>query len=181
MENMHLEEKTLSSDVEFEGKIFTITHDIVELENGSTAVRDVLLHHGGVCVIPVTENNEIYMVKQYRYPFRRVTLEVPAGKLEKGEDHAECGRRELLEETGCVCSEYIYLGEMYPTPAYNTEVTYMYLAKGLEIRKQDLDEDEFLDVVTLPISKAVDMVMKDEIKDGKTQIAILKAARLLGI
>ncbi|HRR76114.1 MAG TPA: NUDIX hydrolase [Ruminococcus sp.] len=178
---MHLEEKTLSSDVEFEGKIFTITHDIVELENGSTAVRDVLLHHGGVCVIPVTENNEIYMVKQYRYPFRRVTLEVPAGKLEKGEDHAECGRRELLEETGCVCSEYIYLGEMYPTPAYNTEVTYMYLAKGLEIRKQDLDEDEFLDVVTLPISKAVDMVMKDEIKDGKTQIAILKAARLLGI
>ncbi|MBQ6180754.1 MAG: NUDIX hydrolase [Ruminococcus sp.] len=181
MENKHLEEKTLSSDVEFEGKIFTITHDIVELENGSTAVRDVLLHHGGVCVIPVTENNEIYMVKQYRYPFRRVTLEVPAGKLEKGEDHAECGRRELLEETGCVCSEYIYLGEMYPTPAYNTEVTYMYLAKGLEIRKQDLDEDEFLDVVTLPISKAVDMVMKDEIKDGKTQIAILKAARLLGI
>ncbi len=181
MENMHLEEKTLSSSVEFEGKIFTITHDIVELENGSTAVRDVLLHHGGVCVIPVTENNEIYMVKQYRYPFRRVTLEVPAGKLEKGEDHAECGRRELLEETGCVCSEYIYLGEMYPTPAYNTEVTYMYLAKGLEIRKQDLDEDEFLDVVTLPISKAVDMVMKDEIKDGKTQIAILKAARLLGI
>ena len=181
MDNMHLEEKTLSSDVEFEGKIFTITHDIVELENGSTAVRDVLLHHGGVCVIPVTENNEIYMVKQFRYPFRRVTLEVPAGKLEKGEDHAECGRRELLEETGCVCSEYIYLGEMYPTPAYNTEVTYMYLAKGLEIRKQDLDEDEFLDVVTVPLAKAVDMVMKDEIKDGKTQIAILKAARILGI
>ncbi|NLT10482.1 MAG: NUDIX hydrolase [Ruminococcus sp.] len=178
---MHLEEKTLSSDVEFKGKIFTITHDIVELENGSTAVRDVLLHHGGVCVIPVTENNEIYMVKQFRYPFRRVTLEVPAGKLEKGEDHAECGRRELLEETGCVCSEYIYLGEMYPTPAYNTEVTYMYLAKGLEIRKQDLDEDEFLDVVTVPLAKAVDMVMKDEIKDGKTQIAILKAARILGI
>ena len=181
MDNMHLEEKTLSSDVEFEGKIFTITHDIVELENGSTAVRDVLLHHGGVCVIPVTENNEIYMVKQFRYPFRRVTLEVPAGKLEKGEDHAECGRRELLEETGCVCSEYIYLGEMYPTPAYNTEVTYMYLAKGLEIRKQDLDEDEFLDVVTVPLAKAVDMVLKDEIKDGKTQIAILKAARILGI
>ena len=181
MENMHLAEKTLTSDVEFEGKIFTITHDTVELENGSTAVRDVLLHHGGVCVIPVTENNEIYMVKQFRYPFRAVTTEVPAGKLEKGEDHAECGRRELLEETGCVCSEYIYLGEMYPTPAYNTEITYMYMARGLEFRKQDLDEDEFLDVVTVPLAKAVEMVMNGEIKDGKTQIVILKAARILGI
>jgi ADP-ribose pyrophosphatase len=181
MENMHLAEKTLTSDVEFEGKIFTITHDTVELENGSTAVRDVLLHHGGVCVIPVTENNEIYMVKQFRYPFRTVTTEVPAGKLEKGEDHAECGRRELLEETGCVCSEYIYLGEMYPTPAYNTEITYMYMARGLEFRKQDLDEDEFLDVVTVPLAKAVEMVMNGEIKDGKTQIVILKAARILGI
>ena len=181
MENMHLAEKTLTSDVEFEGKIFTITHDTVELENGSTAVRDVLLHHGGVCVIPVTENNEIYMVKQFRYPFRTVTTEVPAGKLEKGEDHAECGRRELLEETGCVCSEYICLGEMYPTPAYNTEITYMYMARGLEFRKQDLDEDEFLDVVTVPLAKAVEMVMNGEIKDGKTQIVILKAARILGI
>ncbi|MBR3283535.1 MAG: NUDIX hydrolase [Ruminococcus sp.] len=178
---MHLAEKTLTSDVEFEGKIFTITHDTVELENGSTAVRDVLLHHGGVCVIPVTENNEIYMVKQFRYPFRTVTTEVPAGKLEKGEDHAECGRRELLEETGCVCSEYICLGEMYPTPAYNTEITYMYMARGLEFRKQDLDEDEFLDVVTVPLAKAVEMVMNGEIKDGKTQIVILKAARILGI
>ena len=181
MEKMHLAEKTLTSDVEFEGKIFTITHDTVELENGSTAVRDVLLHHGGVCVIPVTENNEIYMVKQFRYPFREVTVEVPAGKLEKGEDHAECGRRELLEETGCVCSEYIYLGEMYPTPAYNTEITYMYMAKGLEVHKQDLDEDEFLDVVTVPLEKAVEMVMSGEIKDGKTQIVILKAARMMGI
>ncbi len=181
MNDMHLDEKTLSSEVKYEGKIFTITHDLVELENGSTAVRDVLLHHGGVCVIPITENNEVYMVKQFRYPFRTVTLEVPAGKLKKGEDHSECGRRELLEETGCICSEYIYLGEMYPTPAYNTEITHMYLAKGLEITRQSLDEDEFLDVVTLPLSKAVEMVMSGEIKDGKTQIVILKAARMLGI
>ena len=85
---MHLEEKTLSSETVFEGKIFTITHDTVELENGSTAVRDCLLHHGGVCVLPVTENNEVYLVKQFRYPFRTVTLEAPAGKLEKGEDPA---------------------------------------------------------------------------------------------
>lgn len=179
--NTHLEEKTLESTTVYEGPIFTITHDSVELENGSRAIRDVLVHHGGVCVIPVTDDNEIYMVRQFRYPFRTVTLEVPAGKLEAGEDHSVCGRRELLEETGCVCSEYIYLGEMYPTPAYNSEITHMYLARGLEYRDQRLDDGEFLDVVTVPLAKAVKMVMDGEIRDGKTQIVILKAARILGL
>ncbi|WP_164170254.1 NUDIX domain-containing protein [Ruminococcus flavefaciens] len=178
---MHLQEKTLTSDVKYEGVIFTITHDTAELENGKTAPRDVLHHNGGVCVIPVTENNEIFLVKQFRYPFQTVTREVPAGKLEKGEDHAECGRRELLEETGCTCSEYIYLGEMLPTPAYNSEITYMYLAKGLTFTSQSLDPDEFLDVERIPLSEAVAQVMDGTIRDGKTQIAILKAARMLGI
>lgn len=178
---MHLDEKTLRSDTIYEGPIFTITHDTVELENGCEAIRDVLLHHGGVCVIPVTEDNEVLLVKQFRYPFRTVTLEVPAGKLEKGEDHAECGRRELLEETGCKCSEYTYLGEMLPTPAYNSEITYMYLAKGLSYEKQSLDPDEFLDVEKIPLAEALRLVMDGSIRDGKTQIAILKAARLLGI
>ena len=178
---MHLQENTLKSDVIYEGPIFTITHDTVELENGKEAIRDVLLHHGGVCVIPVTENNEIFLVKQFRYPFRTVTREVPAGKLEKGENHAECGKRELLEETGCTCTEYIYLGEMYPTPAYNSEITHMYLARGLSFEKQNLDPDEFLDVEKIPLSDAVKLVMDGKIKDGKTQIVILKAARILGI
>ena len=178
---MHLQEKTLTSDVKYEGVIFTITHDTAELENGKTAPRDVLHHNGGVCVIPVTENNEIFLVKQFRYPFQTVTREVPAGKLEKSEDHAECGRRELLEETGCTCSEYIYLGEMLPTPAYNSEITYMYLAKGLTFTSQSLDPDEFLDVERIPLSEAVAQVMDGTIRDGKTQIAILKAARMLGI
>ena len=178
---MHLEEKTLTSETVFEGKIFTITHDTVELENGNTAIRDCLLHHGGVCVLPVNENNEVLLVKQFRYPFRTLTLEAPAGKLEKGEDHAVCGRRELLEETGCTCSEYTFMGEMYPTPAYNTEITYMYLARGLSYEKQSLDAAEFLDVVKLPLSEAVEMIMNGTIPDGKTQIVLLKAARILGI
>ena len=178
---MHLEEKTLSSETIYEGVIFTVKKDSAELENGTVARRDIILHSGGVCVIPVTENNEIFMVKQYRYPFHEITCEVPAGKLNYGENHAECGRRELLEETGCTCSEYIYLGEMYPTPAYNSEITHMYLAKGLEYKKQNLDEDEFLDVVKIPLEKAIQMVMDNEIKDGKTQLVILKASRLLGI
>lgn len=178
---MHLEEKTLSSETVYEGVIFTVKKDSAELENGCVARRDIIIHSGGVCVIPVTENNEIFMVKQYRYPFHEITCEVPAGKLNKGENHAECGRRELLEETGCTCSEYIYLGEMYPTPAYNSEITYMYLAKGLEYKKQNLDSDEFLDVVKIPLEKAVEMVMNNEIKDGKTQLIILKASILLKI
>lgn len=178
---MHLDEKTIKSDIIYEGVIFTITHDTVELENGNSAIRDVLLHNGGVCVIPVTDENEIFLVKQFRYPFHTTTIEVPAGKLEKGENHAECGRRELLEETGCICDEYIYLGEMLPTPAYNSEVTYMYMARGLHFDKQSLDPDEFLDVEKIPLAEAVKLVMDGKIRDGKTQIAILKAARILNI
>lgn len=178
---MHLQEKTLTSDTVYEGKIFTIVHDTAELENGETAIRDVLLHSGGVCVIPVTENNEIFMVKQFRYPFREVTTEIPAGKLEKGEVPYDCGKRELLEETGCTCTEYIPLGEIYPTPAYNTEVIHVYLAKGLGYEKQSLDSDEFLDIEKIPLAEAVRLVMDGKIKDAKTQIAVLKAARIMGI
>lgn len=178
---MHLQEKTLSSETVYEGVIFTVTHDTAELENGCTAQRDVLHHSGGVCVIPVTDNNEIFLVRQFRYPFHSVTEEVPAGKLNPGENHAECGRRELTEETGFTCEEYTYLGEMYPTPAYNSEVTYMYMARGLKMKSQKLDEDEFLDVIKVPLSKAVEMVMDGTLKDGKTQLAILKAARILNI
>lgn len=178
---MHLQEKTIASDVVYEGPIFTITHDTAELENGKTAVRDVLHHFGGVCVIPITDDNEILLVRQFRYPFSKTTLEVPAGKLEKGENHADCGRRELLEETGCVCSEYTYLGEMLPTPAYNSEITHIYLARGLSFEKQQLDTDEFLDIEKIPLSTAIQQVMDGTITDGKTQVAILKAARILGI
>lgn len=178
---MHLREQTLSSKNIYEGCIFTVTQDIAKLENDALAQRDVIRHPGGVCVIPVTEDNEIYMVKQFRYPFSEITTEVPAGKLEYGEAHYDCGKRELLEETGFNCSEYVFLGELYPTPAYNTEIIYMYLAKGLVQDKQNLDEDEFIDVVKIPLEKAVDMVMNNEIKDGKTKLIILMAARILGI
>ena len=178
---MHLQEKTIKSDTVYEGKIFTIIHDTAELENGEKAIRDVLLHSGGVCVIPVTENNEIFMVKQFRYPFREVTTEIPAGKLEKGEIPYDCGKRELLEETGCTCTEYIPLGEIYPTPAYNSEVIHVYLAKGLSYEKQNLDDGEFLDVEKVPLTEAIQLVMDGKIKDAKTQIAILKTARILGL
>jgi ADP-ribose pyrophosphatase len=176
---MHLEEKKIKSEKVYEGLIFNISHDTVELENGKTSFRDVLWHNGGVCVIPVTDNNEIYLVKQFRYPFGTALREVPAGKLEKGELPEICGKRELLEETGFTCREFIYLGEMLPTPAYNSEITHIYLAKGLEYKNQSLDEGEFLDVEKISLSEAVELVMNGTIRDGKTQIAILKAAFLL--
>lgn len=178
---MHLEEKTIKSETVYEGLIFNITHDTVLLENENTAFRDVLWHNGGVCVIPVTDDNEIYLVKQFRYPFGTALREVPAGKLEKGESPEICGKRELLEETGFICRVFIYLGEMLPTPAYNSEITHIYLAKGLEFKNQSLDDDEFLDVEKIPLSEAVELVMNGTIRDGKTQIAILKAARILDI
>lgn len=178
---MHLEEKTLKSETVYEGPIFTITHDTAELENGMTAVRDVLHHSGGVGIVALTDDNEIYLVKQFRYPFRTATLEIPAGKVNEGEEPYDCGKRELLEETGCTCTEYTDMGDMYPTPAYDTEITHMYMARGLSIHSQSLDEDEFLDVVKMPLSDAVQLVIEGKIPDGKTQIGILKAARILGI
>lgn len=177
---MHLYEKTLDSLVIHKGRIITVTEDTVELENGEKAKREVVHHHGGVSIVPITENDEIILVKQFRYPLKDVILEIPAGKLEKDEDHFECGKRELLEETGAVASEYTYLGVMYPTTGYDTEKIHMYLAKGLNFKNQDLDADEFLDVVRIPFDKVVEMIMSNEIKDAKTQIAVLKTARLLG-
>ena len=177
---MHLEEKTLESNFAYKGGILEVYKDTVLLENGKSASRDVIKHPGGVCVVAVNENKEIYFVKQFRYPHRKVLLEIPAGKLEWGEDPLECGKRELREEAGFTADEFIYRGCLFPTPAYDTEVIHMYLAKGLHKAQQELDEDEFLDVLTIKLDEAVKMVMNNEIEDAKTQLALLKASVLLG-
>lgn len=177
---MHLFEKTIGSERLYEGRVINLRKDTVELENGQSATREVVEHSGGVCVVPVMDDGTILFVKQFRYAFKEVLLEVPAGKLNVGEEHFECGKRELLEETGAISSEYTYMGVLYPTTAYLTEKIHMYLAKGLTFAEQNLDDDEFLDVVQIPLEKAVEMVMSNEIKDSKTQIAILKTKILLG-
>lgn len=173
---MHLYEKTISSEVIHKGNIINLTRDTVELENGTTAIREVVHHSGGVCIVPITDKNEIVFVKQFRYPFNDVLLEIPAGKLNAGEDHCECGKRELLEETGAVAKEFNYIGCLYPTTAYLTEKIHMYIAFGLTFENQCLDDDEFLDIIKIPFNEAVSMIMNDEIHDAKTQIAILKTA-----
>ena len=177
---MHLFEKTVTSDLIFDGKIITVKKDTAELENGEVVPRELVVHPGGVCVVPITDAGEILMVKQFRYPFQTVLTEIPAGKLEVGEDHREAGLRELREETGAVCEKFEYLGVCYPSVAYLTEKIHMYMATGLTFEKQDLDEDEFLDVIKIKIEDAVKMIMNNELPDAKTQCAILKAAILLG-
>lgn len=177
---MHLTEKTKETKTVYDGKIFKVKSDTVILEDNTEAPREYIVHHGGVCVLPVTDNNEILLVKQYRYPLSATTLEVPAGKLNyKDENHLEAGKRELLEETGASAEKIEYLGEIYPIPAYTTEIIHMYLAEGLTFGNQNLDSDEFLDVIKMPFEKALSMVMNNEIKDSKTQIIILKAWMML--
>jgi ADP-ribose pyrophosphatase len=177
---MDIIEKTLSTESIYKGKILNVTKDKVELPNKNHADREVIEHSGGVCVLPLTDSDEVIMVKQYRYPFKEVLLEIPAGKLEAGENPLECGKRELFEETGCTASKIEELGKLYPTPAYCTEVIHMYLARGLrQNESNNLDEDEFLEVVRLPFDKVIDMIFRGEISDAKTQLAMLKAKILL--
>lgn len=178
---MHLQEKTVETQPIFDGRIIKVRKDKAELENGSIVTRELVIHPGGVCVVPVNEKGEVYLVKQFRYPFGEVLTEIPAGKLEVGEDHRSAGLRELKEEVGAECESFEYLGVMYPSVAYLTEKIHMYLATGLTFGEQSLDEDEFLDVEKMPLSKAVEMVLNGEIKDGKTQTALLLAAKKLGI
>ena len=129
-------------------------------------------------VLPIDDQGNVYLVRQYRYALEEEIWELPAGKLEAGEDPFEAAKRELSEECGVTADEFIDLGVLYPTVGYDSEKIYMYAARGLHAVPQHLDQGEFLDVVKLPFAKALDMVMKDEIRDSKTAAALLKYARL---
>ena len=178
MKTDHLNETRLEGEQIFNGKILHIERDKVQHEDGSQAFREVVRHPGGVCILALTEKEEILFVRQFRYPHSTVTLEIPAGKLEYGENPEECGKRELLEECGCTADEFTYLGKLFPTPAYCSEVIRIYLAKGLHYGKQSLDNDEFLDVEKIPFEEAVSLVLSDAVPDSKTQIAVLKYATM---
>ena len=172
---MDLTEKPVKQDYIYKGKIVNLRVDDALLPNGTTAKREIVEHPGGVCVAALTDNNELMFVEQFRYPYFEVVLELPAGKLEYGEDPFEAGKRELREETGATASEYEDLGKLYPTPGYCGEIIHMYLAKNLSFGEQDLDSDEFLEVKKIPLEKAFQMVMNNEIRDSKTQVGIVKA------
>ncbi len=172
---MNLEEKKLSSEEIFNGVAIHLFKDEILLPNGKKSVREVIRHPGAVCVLPLTEQGEIIFVNQFRYALGKVTLEVPAGKLEKGEDPLVAAMRELSEETGLDAKNVVAMGELYTTPALIDEIIYMYIATDLYQGEKHPDEDEFVDTVKIPLEKAVEMVMNGEIRDSKTQIIILKA------
>ncbi len=176
---MRLDEKMISSEEIFNGVAVHLVKDEILLPNGNKGIREVVRHPGAVCVIPVTDDGEVIFVNQFRYAIGRVTIEVPAGKLEKGEDPTEAALRELSEETGITAGKIEPLGAIYTSPAIIDEIIYMYIATDLKQGEQHLDEDEFVNVVKMPLSEAVDMVMHGKIMDAKTEAIVLKAEKYL--
>ena len=175
-----LRERKVASHSIYKGKVLHLFVDDVALPNGKPAVREYVKQVGAVAVLPLTEENEVVCVRQYRYAHKKVLLEIPAGKLDSFDEDPELGaRRELREETGAECETLIPLGGFIGSPAILTEVVHLYLARGLSFHAPNPDDDEFLDLCKIPLAELVDLVMAGEIEDGKTQTAILKAAEFL--
>lgn len=172
-------ETTLSSATRFEGRVFTVTTDKVQLENGRTSTREIVHHHGGACIIPLFDNGDICLVRQFRYAFGKELWELPAGKLEPGENPFDAAKRELEEECGLTADRFIDLGALYPTVGYCTEVIYTWAATGLHPTAMHLDEGEFLTPQRVPLEEAYRMVLAGEIQDGKTVAAVLKVKALM--
>ncbi len=172
-------EKTLDTTELYNGRVFRVTRDSVLLENGNTSTREIVHHHGGACVVALTAQREVYLVRQYRYAIGREMWELPAGKLEQGEDPFEAAKRELGEEAGLAADHWRPLGAFYPTVGYCTEAIHMYLATGLHQGDLHLDDDEFLEPYKVSLDEMVARVMSGEIQDSKTIVGVLKAKQLL--
>lgn len=176
-----LTEKTISREDIFSGKVVSLHVDTVELPNGETSIREVVEHVDGVAVLPLDEHNNVLTVRQYRYVFKRPILEIPAGKLDPGEDPMTGALRELKEETGAEPETLLPLGRIILSPGCFGEVLHLFLARGLEMGEQQLDEDEFLNVERVPFEEMVHRCMNGEIDDAKTVTAVLKAKVLLNL
>ena len=178
---MDLTEKTLSSEKIFDGRILHVRRDTIELPDGSKGYREVVDHPGGVCVLALDDENRALLVSQYRYPYEKVLREIPAGKLEYGEDPTQAAIRELKEETGAVAGDFRPLGELYPSPGYCGEIIRMDLARELTFGETHLDKDEFLNLERIPFDQLVEQVLSGEIRDAKTIAAVLKGKLLLNL
>ncbi len=166
-----------SSELIFDGKVLHLYRDEIYLPNGKEGFREYCRHIGAVCVVPVTDEGEIICVRQYRYAVGKTMLEIPAGKLDsRDEIPLDAAVRELREETGAIAKKITYMGEYFSSPAILDERIYMFLAEGLEFGETDFDEDEFIEIVKIPVDELVGMIMRGEIIDGKTQAAVMRAA-----
>lgn len=173
---MDLKETFVKNLQTHKGNILSFRIDEVLCPNGQTATRDIIDHNGGVCVAAITEQDELIFIRQFRYSYEEVILELPAGKLEQGEnaDTLAAGKRELKEETGAEAAQWFDLGVFYPTCGYCNEKIYLYAAKGLTFGAQHLDSDEFVEVLKLKLDDAVRYVMDGTLKDGKSIAIVMK-------
>lgn len=176
---MDLTERTIESKSMYQGVVVRVKVDRVTVPGGGRSVREVVEHPGGVAILPLDENNNVVTVTQFRYAFGEELLELPAGKLEPGEDPRDCALRELREETGTVPRELISLGSVYASPGFCDERLYLYLARGLQTGEAQPDEDEFLVIRRIPFDTLVEWIMADGIRDAKTVAAVLKAKEYL--
>jgi ADP-ribose pyrophosphatase len=176
---MNYEEKTISKQHIYTGNVIAVDLLTVTLPNGKEATRDIVSHPGASVVIPLTDEGELYMVNQFRKPLERESLEIPAGKLDKGEEPFECARRELKEETGLEAENIKHVISVHSTPGFCNEVLHMYLATGLIEGEACTDEDEFLSVEKIPVKVLLDKVFSHEITDAKTIIGILLADKII--
>ena len=172
-EDEHLVERTLDSEVVYQGRFLHVRKDRVALPDGKTSSREFIRHPGAVMVIPLLDDGQLLMERQYRYPMERVMLEFPAGKLDAGEAPLACGQRELIEETGYSAAEWAYAGVLHNAIAYSDEGIHIFFARGLVRGEQKLDAGEFLDVVTHTAEELDGMALRGELTDAKSLIGLL--------
>ena len=175
---MSFNEKTISSEIKYKGKILNLRIDTVESVNGEST-REIVEHSGGAVVLPLLPNKNVVMIRQFRKPLERDVLEIPAGKIEQGESPEETAFREFQEETGYKANNMTLLTKMYPSVGYSEELLYIYLATDLEPGETDFDENEDIDTYSYHIDDLYEMVMEGKIQDAKTQVAILMTVELL--
>ncbi|MCU9595436.1 NUDIX hydrolase [Caldibacillus thermolactis] len=167
------EERTIHRKTIFEGRIIDLYLDEVSLPNGKTSSREIIKHPGAVAVIAITEEEKILLVEQYRKALERTLIEIPAGKLEKGEDPRESAKRELMEETGYTCENLEHITSFYTSPGFANELVHIYQATGLkQERELQLDEDEFVSVMEVTYDEALNLVKEQKIFDAKTMYAV---------
>ena len=177
---MDLTEKAVASERIYDGKVVHLYKDTVLLPDGSKSIREYVRHGGAVCVLPLLENGDVLLERQFRYALGTVLTEIPAGKLDDPHENPRAAAlRELREETGACAGSLTYLGPFIPACAYSTEVIHMFLARELTFGERSLDEDEFLNVSFVPMEELVEEILQGRITDGKTQLGILKASMLL--
>ena len=179
MKKVELQEKRLSTETVFKGRLLHVIRDEVELPDGSITSREGILHPGAVVVIPFLDNETIIMERQYRYMPDKVFLELPAGKLDPGEDQLSCGKRELLEETGYTARDWRFLTTLYPAIGFADEQMGLYAARGLALQETDRDSDEFLEVIEVKLKDALDLIKRGVISDAKTMVGLFWAEKFV--